>query len=118
MNTEQGQCLCTKLSDHADEWESSDHHTVGFESNMYHLGVFLLQIVNGHLLYVMDSLVCGKRTTVRQREFVEVVVLVRFLVIEREIWAPEYLCEPKLVSLLIDLELKAYTPRSCWRCVR
>ena len=86
MNTEQSQCLCTKLNDHADEWESSDHHAVGFKSNMYHFGIFLLQTVSRYPSYAVDSLVCGKRPTMRQREFVEVVVLVRFLVIKREIF--------------------------------
>jgi hypothetical protein len=70
-----------KLNDHTDEWESSDNHAAGFESNMYHFGVFLLQTVSRCPSYAVDSLVCGKK----QREFVEVVVLVRFLVIEREI---------------------------------
>jgi hypothetical protein len=57
----------------------------GFESNMYHFGVFLLQTISGRPSYAVDLLVCGKRAAVRQRELVEVVVLVRFLVIEREI---------------------------------
>jgi hypothetical protein len=79
------QCLCTKLSDHTDEWESSDHHAAGFESNMHHFGIFLLQTIRGRLSYAVDLLVCRKRTVVKQREFEEV-VLVRFLVIERDIF--------------------------------
>jgi serine/threonine protein kinase len=64
------------------EWESSDCcHAPGFESNMYQFGVFLLQTVSGRPAYAVDSLVS---------------------------WASEYLCEPKLASLLVDPELKAH----------
>ncbi|KAG0561452.1 hypothetical protein KC19_9G065700 [Ceratodon purpureus] len=68
---------------YTDEWESSDRYAPGFESNMYHFGVFLLQTISGRPSYgeSVDSLVN---------------------------WASEYLCEPKLASLLVDPELKAH----------
>jgi hypothetical protein len=52
---------------------------------MHHFGIFLLQTIRGRLSYAVDLLVCRKRTVVKQREFEEV-VLVRFLVIERDIF--------------------------------
>lgn len=63
---------------YADEWESNDKHTPGFESNLYHFGVFLLQTISGRSSYdVVD-------------------------------WASEFLCEPKLAPRLVDPELTAH----------
>lgn len=68
---------------YTDEWESADRHAPGFESNMYHFGVFLLQAISGRPSYgeTMETLVDS---------------------------ASGLLTEPKLASRLVDPKLKAH----------
>ncbi|XP_024399969.1 protein MALE DISCOVERER 2 [Physcomitrium patens] len=82
---EKGSWMGFKVSEgYTDEWESSDRHCPGFESNVYNFGVFLLQVISGRPSYcepVGSTLVD---------------------------WASPYLADSNLVEQLLDPELKAH----------